>query len=515
MKRKNVLVLILDGTRADRLGCYGHHRNTSPALDRFAAKSMLCLNHYTVGHSSTQSHVSLFTGVHPQFHGAPDNLSYYDGRLPTLTQLLRKNGYYVYGVSTDINLYKPERGMNRGYHRYVYLSKSKAQTSQSGLVSKLTKKMTGKAMGLRDIRLALARRFGADMNKYYENFYLNNDSSGQLLVNTFARDLERFPADRPFFAFANILETHSPYLAPKAFREAFGPVTISDKVRDALFSYSDRLWSPEPLSDEEKEAIGLLYDCEVRYLDFLVGQLLQTLERQGRLDDTLVIFTADHGGMLGEQENRVGPVRNTYQGIMKTPLIVYSPGQAGRQETRLTSIVDVFGTVLAETGTPNETKFNYQCRNVLSKDWEREFVVCEVPVLPAPSATLKSVKQIEEVLSQSHVNRTMVFRDAKFIWRSNGKHLFFDLARDPGETVNLFPNMSARQYQDLVRKLLAWYESQRDSDKPFCLETFGYSFWNVFRDRAAPPNVAIQPDQVPDEEETIADKLDTIVSKPL
>ena len=512
--------------RADRMGCYGNPRQTSPAIDQFVKKSTLCLNHYTIGHNSMQSHTSLFTGVHPQFHGCPDNWSYYDyarKKLPTLTQLLRKDGYYIYGISSDANLFWPARGMNHGYHRYVYLRKSKAVRSESSLIGKLTKMRYGKARGMYEVILHVSKKLDYKFERYAHNsyqrdserFYLKNDDTGQLLVNTLTRDMERFPKDRPFFAFANILETHSPYLAPRHFRETFGKVAISDRLRRALFSYGDRLWTPEPLSDEEKEALGILYDCEVRYVDHLVEQLLKALERQGRLEDTVVIFTSDHGGILGEQEGQVGPIRNTYQGIMKTPLIVYSPGHPGRRETRLTSIVDVFSTVLAETGTPNDRKFNYQCKNVLSVDWDREFVVCEVPALPAPKDGPYTRKQVDALIAAQNVNRTMIFQDAKFIWRSNGKHLYFDLKQDPKEISNLFPEkMSARQYQELMRKLLAWYESQWDSDTPFCLERLESTFWNPLRDQAGPPGVTLEPDQTPVEEETIADKLNAIVAKP-
>jgi hypothetical protein len=66
-----------------------------------------------------------------------------------------------------------------------------------------------------------------------------------------------------------------------------------------------------------------------------------------------------------------------------------------------------------------------------------------------------------------------------------------------------------------MQKLQGWYESQWDSDKPFCMETLSCSPWNVFRDKAGPPNVTLEPDQTPDAEETIVDKLNAIVSKPL
>ena len=512
MTRKNVLVLVLDGMRADRLGCYGHSRNTSPAIDRFAKRSMLCINNYTVGKASTQSHVSLFTGVHPQFHGAADNCSYYDGRFPTLPELLGKSGYYTYGISSFNPFLSIESGILRGYERYVRITKSKAKTAHSTLMGKITKGIFGRAVGLDEAYRALLLRVGYKLNRYWENFYLCNDSTGQLLVDTFTRELKAFPKDRPFFAFANIVETHAPYLAPKAFREFWGKVEISDSLSNALFSYADQFEvAGHPLSKEEREVAEILYDSKVRYTDFLVGQLIEGLEREGRLEDTVVIITSDHGGMLGEHESMIGPIRNTYQGIMKTPLIVHCPGMTNKEETRLTSIVDVFATILAIAGAKSECGFNYQCQNILSDKWGRDFVICEIPPLPYPELFIRRTQQIATVLKDWHVNRTIITRDYKLIWRSNGRHHVYDLRKDPGEANNLFPVDGAGVFKDLLQKMIRWYEDQWQSDKPFCLETFEYNQWNT-RKGAGP--TGINHAQDPSAISVIADSLNRIVSRP-
>lgn len=510
--KKNVLVLVLDGMRADRLGCYGHSRNTSPAIDKFANTSTVCMNNYTVGKASTQSHVSLFTGVHPQFHGAADNFSYYDGRFPTLPELLGKSGYYTYGISSFNPFLSIESGLLRGYDRYVRITKSKAKTAHSTLMGKITKGIFGKAVGLDEAFRWLLRRFGYKLNRYWQNFYLYNDSTGQLLVDTFTREIKAFPKDRPFFAFANIVETHAPYLAPKAFRELWGKVEITDRLSDALFSYADQFEVLSyPLSNQEKEVAGILYDAKVRYADFLFGQLIEGLEREGRLEDTVIIVTSDHGGMLGEHENMIGPIRNTYQEIIRTPLIIRCPGMTKKEELRLTSIVDVFATTLATAGTKSDCGFNYQCQNLLSNEWGRDFVICEIPPLPYPELFIRRAQQIATVLRDWHVNRTIITSDYKLIWRSHGRHQLYDLRKDPGETNNLFPVDGADVFKDLLQKMIRWYEAQWQSDKPFCLETFEYNQWDTRRGAGpAGKNQAQDPAAI----SVIADSLHRIMSRP-
>ena len=512
MTRKNVIILVLDGMRADRLGCYGHYRDTSPAIDRLAKKSTVCKNHYTVGKASAQSHVSLFTGVHPQFHGAADNCSYYDGRFPTLPELLGREGYYTYGISSLNPYLSAESGVLRGYDRYVRIAKSKAKTSRSTLMGKITKTIFGKAAGGGEIYRWLLSRLGGNVNKYWEQFYLTNDSSGQLLVNTLAEEITKFPKDRPFFVFANILETHAPYLAPQAFREFFGKVTITDGLRNALFGYADQYSSADHiLTDEEIETAGVLYDCEVRYVDFLVGQLVEALEKEGKLEDTIFVITSDHGGMLGEHENMIGPIRNTYQGIMKTPLIISCPDVFKKEETRLTSIIDIFATVLAATGTKNYCRYNYQCKNVLSDDWDRGSVICEITPLPYRQRHIRRVQQVAVVLRDNHVNRTIITKTHKLIWRSNGRHLLFDLISDPGEKNNLFQTACAPLFNDLLQMMVRWYEAQWESERPFCLETFEYSQWDL--SKGSGPE-GINNAQDPSAISVVADSMNRIVFRP-
>lgn len=298
-----------------------------------------------------------------------------------------------------------------------------------------------------------------------------------MLVDNLAAEIKNFPKDRPFFVFANILETHAPYLAPESFRRMFGKIAISDKVLRFLFSYGDRFWTTdEILTTEEQEIIRTLYDCEVRYTDFLIPQLVRYLETSGLMQNTILILTADHGGLLGEH-NAVGWVRNTYQGIMRTPMIVYHPEHAPRIERRQTSIIDIFATILAATDAHNDCSFAYQCNDLFNRDWKREFVVCEIPPFPFPQNSFRRKDQLDAILPALHVNRTMIAENYKFVWRSNGKHLYFDLGTDPFEMRNLFPNMSPQRFKELVSKLTAWYEAQADSSTPFCLEAFDYNSW--------------------------------------
>lgn len=180
MKKPNIILIVLDGLRADRLGCYGHTRDTSPAIDAIAARSTICLNNYTVGIASTQSHVSMFTGVHPQFHRAAENLSYFDGCVPTIQQIVRRHGYHVFGTSSLNSYLSPKSGVVRGFDRYVAIAKSTARTANSGIIAKMTKAILGKARSGEEVFRAAWRFAGLDLNRYLERFYLTNDSTGQM-----------------------------------------------------------------------------------------------------------------------------------------------------------------------------------------------------------------------------------------------------------------------------------------------------------------------------------------------
>lgn len=124
------------------------------------------------------------------------------------------------------------------------------------------------------------------------------------------------PSQAPFFAWVHLYDAHTPYQAPEPFRSRF-PAT-----RDGA------------------------YDAEIAFADFQVGRLLQALEEQGRLEDTVVAVLADHGEMLGEHDE-VTHGFFVYDAAVRIPLLIAGPGFPAAEIDRQVRIVDVLPTLLA------------------------------------------------------------------------------------------------------------------------------------------------------------------------
>ncbi|HPN32577.1 MAG TPA: sulfatase-like hydrolase/transferase [bacterium] len=137
MKNKNIILLVFDGLRADKLSCLGYNkRDTTPFLNSIIDKCVVFNKHYTCAVRSLSAHISLVTGVHPHIHKACDDWSAYLEDFPTIFQIAQKKGYYTFGISTDNPFLRRETGFIRGFDKYIQIVKSNKQISNGPFLLK-------------------------------------------------------------------------------------------------------------------------------------------------------------------------------------------------------------------------------------------------------------------------------------------------------------------------------------------------------------------------------------------
>jgi arylsulfatase A-like enzyme len=302
----NVLLVTLDTTRPDHLGCYGHAGGTSPNLDRLADQAILYTRAYATSSWTLPSHASLFTGRFAASHGArldaegplaltdaidaPESWSRYRARglAPgevTLAATLRDAGFATGGVVGGPWL---ERvfGLDAGFESWDDSGITTVQGARAGYVT--------------DRALAWLEQV----------------------------------ADRRFFLFLNYFDPHAPYQPPREF--------FPEALRAARPGHE--------LSDDEKRA---LYDGEIRYMDRELGRLLDALRERGVYDDTWIVVTADHGELLGEYA-RWGHSRTLFEEEIRIPLIVKPPRGTATPSRRSepVQLTDVMPMLLAGLGLP-------------------------------------------------------------------------------------------------------------------------------------------------------------------
>jgi len=322
----NVVVLVVDTLRADRLHCYGASRETSPTLDRIAAEGVLFEQAFTVAPSTWQSFVSILTGLNPPRHGV--------------------RFIFDRPLATSI----PSLGSVLGDSRY---------TTAAFDVIGFVRGMTG----------------GHGFQSYIDSASVRKaELSDAELTDQLLRWLAAQP-DQPFFVFVRYLGPHWPYRPRQEFHLLFG----SDENADHSFNEGNygvslvpneqgvpelRMTDPEAhrrlvygeLAPPTREHMILHYDAAVRTVDEQIGRVVDALRQAALLESTLLVVTSDHGESFGERGYlQHGP--RVDEAVMQVPLIIRFPSRAphGRPSQRIAQLVrtiDIAPTVLATIHVP-------------------------------------------------------------------------------------------------------------------------------------------------------------------
>jgi len=300
---KNVILVSVDTLRADRLGCYGYSRDTTPRLDALSSDSAVFLRTYAPSAWTLPSHVSLLTGLNVINHRVEAEKDRMDPDLPTLASELKKQGTYC------------------------------AAMTSGGFVSAI---------------------YGFDLG--FDTFQLGDwgifklDASARL--GRAAADWLRGHGDRNFFLFLHTYQCHAPYDLPEPDRSAFLPPGTPARLRDPMYAVGGQAGIFKALPEADRQNASDLYDAEVRYVDrVLIGPLLDALQETGLYDRTLLIVTGDHGEEFYEHGAWThGP--DLYDESLKVPLLVKFPQSqyAGKRVDSIVRLTDIMPTILEEMG---------------------------------------------------------------------------------------------------------------------------------------------------------------------
>lgn len=289
--RPNVVLISIDTLRADHLGAYGYHRDTSPHLDALARDATVFEAASSVSAWTLPTHLSMLTGLLPSLHGVRENRRL-DPSVPFLPELLSEAGYRNDGVASWYFL-SQTFGFDRGFHSY---------------------------------RLRVAQ-------------------DAEHAIDT-AIELIRRAEGQKQFLFVHLIDPHWPYLPPSEWLDRFG------KAKDASGMLNIVVNRIPPRGADDIEDAKRLYDAEIAYTDAQLERLFSELESRGLYDDSLIIVTADHGEAFYEHDHWTHMV-SLYDEMTHIPLIVKWPGGArkGRVSTPV-SQTDVFPTILEAAGVP-------------------------------------------------------------------------------------------------------------------------------------------------------------------
>jgi arylsulfatase A-like enzyme len=437
----NVLLIVVDTLRADHLAAYGYERKTAPAIKRLAEESVVFENAFTVMGHTLPAHVSLMTGVHPARHHVLSNGWKYDGRFPTLAERLQADGYETAAFVSSFVL-ESNSGLDAGFDTYENPSAKRRRTPGE------------------ETTIA-------------------------------AQEWLRSRTDEPFFAWVHYFDTHTPYerLAGDPW-----PLEIDAKLQSLLqdngtadVRMDEIIEKPVRLNGkvlEIAEAVNA-YDNEIRRVDRQVAKLLLVLEEIGAANDTLVIFTADHGEGLGEHDYYSHGL-NLYEEQIHIPLIVRLPGAGkgdGHRVERAVSLLDLAPTVLDLID--HDTEFLFKGQSLVA-----DLSDSSPPVSGRWLLTQRrwfSEKSRKKRGGELAPNQTLhaLRGDArfKFVQHGDGAAELYDISADPHEDVNLFDDQpaDASRLEGKLDELLEERTSGRaptkqtiDDETREALEALGY-----------------------------------------
>ncbi|MEZ4240979.1 MAG: sulfatase [Myxococcota bacterium] len=340
-KQPNVLIILWDTVRADRMSLYGYDLSTTPRMAAWAEKQGVVYERAVSPDMWTvPSHASLFTGLPPGTHGAGFDHRWLDAERTTLAEHLGANGYDTFAFSANPNLSPKRVNLLQGF-----------ETIETSWSRKWRDEVTGHT---RDKLIARDRSTeispGAPGRHHSTGFYNAAPVAHEALVQWL--DGRQDPG-RPWVAYLSYMEAHKPRVPALGSRKQVADRRTIKLGLDTDLSFKNQLlYSYGKLSytDEELNAISRVYDAALLDLDGPTADLLDDLDRRGILDDTIVVFTADHGEQLGEHQ-QFGHRSGVYQALLHVPLVISYPRKLSPHHvTEPVSNLEIFSTVLHLAG---------------------------------------------------------------------------------------------------------------------------------------------------------------------
>ena len=369
--RYNVVYFFIDTVRADHLSTYGHHRPTTPNLDKLAARSTVFENAFTPSPRTSEA-VQKFM-----------QSSYWDAHLEAWTQVLTRNGY-------NTMLFPGRRSWER-YKQWMPVVR------------------------------------GAQGRPLKDN------------IDFAIETLSSAPSDGPFCAFVYVPDPHQPY------------------VRHEEYAYG--------------ETAADLYDGELSYTDYHIGRLLDSLERTGRLSNTVVVIMSDHGESLGERGVYLHSTQ-LYNEQTRVPLIIHIPNQPARRVPDYVTTVDLGTTILDAVGvsSPKEYTGVSLMPLIRGEPFEHPVIYGE-----QTSQEISPFVRLDQQIHPEGKKYMVITQDGFKLIYNRDFYTFelFDLNADPSENRNLYDHMPAKA--DSMRRLIGRFVDVVTASRPWDADEGRYS----------------------------------------
>ena len=436
-----------DQQRFDCLGVMGNSEIKTPNMDALAKGGLLFVNGYSSTPSCTPARTALLTGMSPWKNGL---LGYgvvaekYKYEMP---KMLRDNGYYTYAIGKLH--YAPQRNL----HGFDGASLDESGRVQSpDFISDYRKWFKEVAPGLNPDST------GLNWNEHNGKVYALDEKLHPTTwtANEAIRFIDEYSSEKPLFLEVSFARPHSPYDPPQRFFDQYKDINIpSPYIGDWCGKFADRPNTRTASYGNFGEAHAIesrkFYYGSISFIDEKIGQIIAELKKKGMYENSLIVFVADHGDMLGDHYHW----RKTYayEGSSHIPFIVkfpmntkgdYSKGAVLEQPVELRDVLPTFLDV-AGISIPKEMdgKSIYSLYKNKDTKW-REYIDLE-----------------------HSGDNWFAFTDGKFkyiYFYKTGEEQLFDISKNKGELINLVKDVKYEQTLVLWRNRMIQHLKERGED---------------------------------------------------
>lgn len=455
-KRPNIVFILTDQQRIDTIGALGNPHMETPHLDALVARGTAFTSMYVTAPSCAPSRASLFSGTYPHTNGVFRNDEPWRW---CWVQLLNEAGYRCVNVGKMHTM--PIEGAFGFHERHVVENKDRDHPNLPFFLDQWDKALWTRGVR-KPSRISYRKR-----NDYADRLgAFTWEPPEDLHPDVFVGDLaclwlDRYPGTEPFFLQVGLPGPHPPYDPTERYLDRYTDKELPKPIRDY-----DLDSQPTPLrqlrrhhqendhdavvqlaepTDEQMHRQRAHYYANCTMIDDQVGKIVEALERRGVLDETMIVFTSDHGDCLNDHGH--SQKWTMYEQSVRVPAILAGPSIP--EDIRHDALVSLFdlGPTILETG------------GITPPDWmEAESLRPWFDTKPDPRGCVFAEHSDDKILEQTQF-MTMIRKSrwklVHFVDFDEGQ--LFDLETDPNEMTNLWedPNRTTVK-RDLIDDILRW-----------------------------------------------------------
>ncbi|MBC5687734.1 sulfatase-like hydrolase/transferase [Mediterraneibacter sp. NSJ-55] len=449
MQRSNILLITTDQQRYDTIHAMGYDYMVTPNLDRLAAEGCCYPNAYSNNPVCMAARHNIITGLPARYHGFDDNYFEDDPKvipheLPTFPQLLSDSGYATIAVGKMH--FQPCRRHN-GFTHMELMEEIPRHLQDDEYAQYLKENGFGDIQsihGVRHLLYMLPQQSLVD-EEHHGSAWVAQRSIHHIKENA---------GKRPFFIWSSFIAPHPPFDVPEEWADLYTEKALPE-LKKSKTPVSDLVNANRPVADYPNEKYlrraREAYFASISFVDYNVGKIIEELKKSGEYENTLIIFTSDHGELMGDYESYQKFL--PYDSSARIPFIMRYPKKIkpGSIDERLVSLDDILPTVLDVAGVtyPNPEILPGESVFEIDGNTDRGYLYIE----------------------HGHGSKRWVcLREKQYkytYYYGGGKEELFDMKNDPDETTNLLydnPNQAVLEIRDKLKQRLIAEEKKYGLD---------------------------------------------------